>query len=846
MPVNELKKVPYFQLGKTITTDQMNSIVKIVNSLIDTMIESENLNSETKALLNTYKENFEEIKEDLENNNKLLPTIREFNNSFIKNKSNGVEWLDASFESKSAKIIAIQNEISVLNGMLAYLQNSEVTEDDIIAVSPLNTNGLTIFHGSEEQCNNQMVKDKQLLFAISDNKITKLLLDVGTRRYTLSSSGGSIVPDISIVLNEGKYVWKIGETITSIEASGSQGPAGPQGPQGIQGQPGIRGPRGFTGATGANGLNGVSLDVQVLYSNDMYGTNAVSTYNNQDYMGIRFYPVDSTNIYNYPINWIRIKPDVLYPSYDYATGKLKWSTTPTIYDDGIIIKGDKGDTGPQGPTPNIAFKKVTGEIETIIPESEVAIVNNKPTYIYNAENFIGPKGDIGPVGPIGPTGKTPMIKFIVSSVDSTSPAAMEFTRYANENDITSGSPAYDFIYHVTIPKGSKGDKGDQGIQGIQGPQGPQGPAGTGVKIKGIAYFIAEGTLTSIVGSTGKLSLDNINVLTQAELGDSFLINNNLMVCINTDGTFQNVGEIKGDDGKDGIDGGEVELRTLDNKVQWKYNTTLNWNDLYTITNGVDGKNIELRCEPNTSNIQWKYTDANTWTPLYTILNGRDGLDGSTWYQITTLEASQINSANIATALTGASTKNGDIVLLNNGAIWKKENDVWVNTNINLKGAQGVKGEKGTSIYVNTTLTGNSITSSNIAAWLSSNNIVAYTGDYVIDTTFTFWKFNGNIWVSTTSSMKGTNGIDGNKIYSFSTAPTYALNAYSFNSSATFKLNDIGIYNDVLYTCTTAGTGTQAKFAILYDLRASMDGYKVKVVQTEPVTPSPNTIYYILG
>ncbi len=86
----------------------------------------------------------------------------------------------------------------------------------------------------------------------------------------------------------------------------------------------------------------------------------------------------------------------------------------------------------------------------------------------------------------------------------------------------------------------------------------------------------------------------------------------------------------GTNGKDGADGKEIELRTNEDAIQWRYTGDTAWNDLVSLTritgeDGIDGKEIELRVSGNY--IQWKYKTDTNWTNLISTaaLKGADGI-----------------------------------------------------------------------------------------------------------------------------------------------------------------------------------------------------------------------------
>lgn len=103
----------------------------------------------------------------------------------------------------------------------------------------------------------------------------------------------------------------------------------------------------------------------------------------------------------------------------------------------------------------------------------------------------------------------------------------------------------------------------------------------------------------------------------------------------------------GANGANGLDGKEIELRTTETMIQWKYVGDSSWNNLITLsslrgkdgkdgtngTNGRDGidgnngKEIELR--NNETYIQWHYVGDTDWYNLIELekLKGNDGIDG---------------------------------------------------------------------------------------------------------------------------------------------------------------------------------------------------------------------------
>ena len=226
---------------------------------------------------------------------------------------------------------------------------------------------------------------------------------------------------------------------------GLQGPSGPTGPQGQQGPAGIQGPqgpkgdKGPQGATGPQGVQGpAGADGKTYYTWIKYANSSTGSGMSND-------PTDKTYI-GFAYN--KTTPTESNNASDYT-----WS----------LIKGDKGDTGVQGPsgkdgTTTYTWIKYsdnadgTGLYDT--PKSTtkyIGIATNKTTATestnkadYTWSLFKGDKGDTGATGPQGPQGE--------------------------KGDTGLQGPKGD-----TGEQGPKGDKGPQGIMGPPGIQGPPGP-----------------------------------------------------------------------------------------------------------------------------------------------------------------------------------------------------------------------------------------------------------------------------------------------------------------------------------------------------------------------------------
>ena len=219
---------------------------------------------------------------------------------------------------------------------------------------------------------------------------------------------------------------------------GPSGPIGPQGPQGLQGPSGPTGPQGQQGPQGVQGpagTDGKTYYTWIKYANSSTGSGMSNDPTDKTYIGFAYNKTTPTESNN---------------ASDYT-----WS----------LIKGDKGDTGVQGPsgkdgTTTYTWIKYsdnadgTGLYDT--PKSTtkyIGIATNKTTATesttktdYTWSLFKGDKGDTGSQGPKGEKGDTGL--------------------QGPKGDTGEQGP-----------QGPKGDKGPQGPQGIMGPPGIQGPPG---------------------------------------------------------------------------------------------------------------------------------------------------------------------------------------------------------------------------------------------------------------------------------------------------------------------------------------------------------------------------------
>lgn len=89
-------------------------------------------------------------------------------------------------------------------------------------------------------------------------------------------------------------------------------------------------------------------------------------------------------------------------------------------------------------------------------------------------------------------------------------------------------------------------------------------------------------------------------------------------------------------GGDGADGREVELQVASGYIQWRYTTGADtaWKNLMSLSDlkgdsGEDGREVELRTNEETRQIQWRYKGETEWKDLVALsdITGSDGADG---------------------------------------------------------------------------------------------------------------------------------------------------------------------------------------------------------------------------
>lgn len=252
-----------------------------------------------------------------------------------------------------------------------------------------------------------------------DNPNGLLIENISKTKFRITALKGTEMDNAGVIVFTARLDYKgYKKEFSWIKVkNGKPGPSGPIGPQGATGPQGVQGPAGTDGKT---------YYTWIKYANSSTGSGMSNDPTDKTYIGFAYNKTTPTESNN---------------ASDYT-----WS----------LIKGDKGDTGVQGPsgkdgTTTYTWIKYsdnadgTGLYDT--PKSTtkyIGIATNKTTATestnkadYTWSLFKGDKGDTGATGPQGPQGE--------------------------KGD--------------TGLQGPKGDTGEQGPQGIMGPPGIQGPPG---------------------------------------------------------------------------------------------------------------------------------------------------------------------------------------------------------------------------------------------------------------------------------------------------------------------------------------------------------------------------------
>ena len=250
----------------------------------------------------------------------------------------------------------------------------------------------------------------------------------------------------------GKYIWQ------RMKYNTANGGTAYSTPVCIQG---AKGDKGDTGAPGKDGTSGTTYYTWIKYADSITGSGMSNDPTGKKYIGFAYNKTTATE--------------------SNTAGDYTWS----------LIKGDKGDTGVQGPKGNDGITTYTwikysnnadgtGLYDTPTASTKyIGIATNKTTatessnktdYVWS--QFKGDKGDQGPQGVPGKNGTTTYtwIKYaddINGNGISNDPTGKLYIGFAyNKTTATESNTASDYSWSLI-----KGDKGDTGVRGPKGNDG---------------------------------------------------------------------------------------------------------------------------------------------------------------------------------------------------------------------------------------------------------------------------------------------------------------------------------------------------------------------------------------
>ena len=390
----------------------------------------------------------------------VISSINDNENTLLSSKikfSDTDQTLDVAFNQLKTKVETIENVTidgnlsSVIEQVNTNTTNIGIAQGQISSL--ISNTSITKENGQVVQLKDDYSATKQTVNEISakmgslETNYKKTLKTSSVQYYlstSLTSLSGGSWQDTAPSWAQGKYMWQrmkytytdgsttYGTASCVAGAKGDTGAQGPQGEQGIQGIQGIQGPQGEQGIQGVKGDTGAKGDKGDKGDIGPQGVQGPAGKDGKTYYTWIKYADSSTGsgMSNDPTGkaYIGFAYNKTTPTESNTASDYTWS----------LIKGEKGDTGVQGPS-----GKNGTTTYTWIKYSD----NADGTGLYDT-----PKSTT---------------KYIGIATNKTTA-----TESTNKTDYT-----WSLFKGDTGAQGPKGDKGPQGEQGIQGPQGSKGDTG---------------------------------------------------------------------------------------------------------------------------------------------------------------------------------------------------------------------------------------------------------------------------------------------------------------------------------------------------------------------------------